>query len=293
MMTWPTAHTQVHIDLFSFKLNRFSSVSIQRPDIESSSTERNSSCSRGSTVSTLQLHTPGFGVQSHHQIVLPKPEPHIEFPAPPPPPLPHHSSAYEYYTNVSAPSSSSQYDSRCYECVDDPHMLYGTNPNTPKVQRRPQRRLRRSTSTSNLYEYFMDYEEPIYYERFGLSKKGLLQIDYSCNWNNLQRMITSKWTFDTYGRPLIITWTLLNVIAKECHQVQRFSGKCRAIGMSWTFVQQLYYVQAAAMCYGSTEQKGVVHVSPAGSINIIAIRNRAIFFYRIDIFNLSNNMNVV
>lgn len=161
-------------------------------DIETSSTERNSSCSRGSTVSTLQLHTPGFGVQSHHSIVLPKPEPHIDFPAPPPPPPMHHcSSAYEYYTNVSVPSSSSHYDSRCYECVDEHIPLYATNPNTPTTRRQP-RRLRRSTSSSNIYDYHMDYEEPQYYERFGLSKKGLLQIDYSCNWNNLQRLITSK-----------------------------------------------------------------------------------------------------
>lgn len=140
-------------------------------------------------MSTLQLHTPGFGVQSHHSIVLPKPEPQIEFPAPPPPP----SSAYEYYTNVSVPSSS-HYDSRCYECVDEHVPLYATN-NTIMPRRR--RRLRRSTSSNSLYGYVMEVDEPQYFERFGLSKKGLLQIDYSCNWNNLQRLITSNKIHDT------------------------------------------------------------------------------------------------
>lgn len=121
-------------------------------------------------------------MQSHRSIVLPKPEPQIEFPAPPPPP----SSAYEYYTNVSVPSS--HYDSRCYECVDEHMPLYATNP----TMARQKRRTGRSTSSSSIYGYVMEVEEPQYFERFGLSKKGLLQIDYSCNWNNLQRMITSK-----------------------------------------------------------------------------------------------------
>lgn len=36
------------------------------------------------------------------------------------------------------------------------------------------------------------YSQRRHLERFGLSKKGLLQIDYSMSWMNLQQLITSK-----------------------------------------------------------------------------------------------------
>lgn len=66
-------------------------------DTASSSNERTSSCG-SSSVSTLQLHTPGFGVRAsgRRSIVLPKPEPHIEFPPAPPP--------HEYYTMAAMPA---------------------------------------------------------------------------------------------------------------------------------------------------------------------------------------------
>lgn len=68
-------------------------------DTASSSNERTSSCG-SSSVSTLQLHTPGFGVRAsgRRSIVLPKPEPHIEFPPAPPP--------HEYYTTAATTASS-------------------------------------------------------------------------------------------------------------------------------------------------------------------------------------------
>lgn len=177
-------------------------------DVESSSTERNSSCSGNSTVSTLQLHTPGFRVHTR-SIVMPKPMPHIEFPAPPPPsslPLPpiQSASAYEYYANVSIPNYQSvsslspannnnnishqhhRRNSRCYECIDEYAPLYAATSSI--ADKRSQRR-----STYSLYGGgYAKIEPPNHLEKFGLSKKGLLQIDYSCNWNNLQRLIANK-----------------------------------------------------------------------------------------------------
>lgn len=204
-----------------YKCPAYSHFILSTTDVETSSTERNSSCSGGSTVSTLQLHTPGFGVQSHRSIVLPKPMPHIEFPAPPPPmsSLSYHdsspfqpSSAYEYYANVSIPayqsaaSLASQHhhlnnrrqrpipqrrsSSQCYECIDDHMPLYGST--SMMAEKRMNRRASYSMYGSTSGGYATIEQPNTHLERFGLSKKGLLQIDYSCNWNNLQRLIASK-----------------------------------------------------------------------------------------------------
>lgn len=120
--------------------------------MDTSSDNRSSSC--GSTVSTLRLHTPGFGVASGQRcLILPKPPPSIEFPGPPS--HDYHELPYEDYTT----------STDCYECVSALNIpLYDT----------------------------LKRESPSYVSRnnhFGLSKKGLLQIDYSCNWNNLDRYI--------------------------------------------------------------------------------------------------------
>lgn len=120
-------------------------------DLESQTTEQNSA----STVSTLQLHTPGFGARASGGIVLPKPVPQIQFPAPPP------ISEDIYYPNSMSQDDNYCTFADCYECSTIP--MGALNP------------------------YINHYPT----HRFGLSKKGLLQIDhlYSLNWNNLDRFI--------------------------------------------------------------------------------------------------------
>lgn len=123
-------------------------------------------------------------------IVLPKPIPHIEFPAPPisrPPTTNtfvshehnHHQHNQQYnsfddasitYPSVSTHMTEGIYD--CYEClmVNENHIpLYVTK--------------QHESSIENLYQQYPR-------NNFGLSKKGLLQIDYSFNWNNLHRFMT-------------------------------------------------------------------------------------------------------
>lgn len=150
-------------------------------------------------MSTLQLHTPGFGVQSRRSIVLPKPIPHIEFPAPPPPfpeLMQSNSSAYDCYASIPIPnyqSTNNDYDlysqrriSQCCECIDNNVPLYATE----GVRGDDGKRNRRRSSIYGGYDDYATIQQPVYLERFALSKKGLLQIDYSCNWNHLQRMIS-------------------------------------------------------------------------------------------------------
>lgn len=48
----------------------------------------------------------------------------------------------------------------------------------------------RKPSVSSIYG-----GEPIYANKFGLSKKGLLQIDYSYNWDDLDKTIGSSYYF--------------------------------------------------------------------------------------------------
>lgn len=95
-----------------------------------------------------------------------KPPPQIEFPAPPP---------YEYLDIL---SGSENYCSlpECTECetgvLED---------NVPIYDRRGSIKRHRGHSPSLGALYPPNH--------FSLSKKGLLQIDYSCNWNNLNRYI--------------------------------------------------------------------------------------------------------
>lgn len=177
-------------------LNRYNIPIYFFIDIESSSTEQtgsDSSCG-SSTVSTLQLHTPGFGVRAsgRRSIVLPKPIPHIEFPpAPPthelyhpqispmspslslPPPV---SDGYDgqQYTHQPIYDTSYGRSTDCYECMYDQMPVYATN------------------SASTMIRHGGAAERRYPPNNFGLSKRGLLQIDYSFNWNNLYRFM-SKW----------------------------------------------------------------------------------------------------
>ncbi|XP_023168743.2 la-related protein 1 isoform X2 [Drosophila hydei] len=99
--------------------------------------------------------------------------PQIDFPAPPP-----LSPAYDYCNPYATMPFCSLPD--CAECQQQatsliyaaPSTLYGRTGGTQSD----------SPSDSSLYA-------GIYSRKFGLSKKGLLQIDYSCSWNDLDRVM--------------------------------------------------------------------------------------------------------
>ncbi|XP_055314309.1 uncharacterized protein LOC129575234 [Sitodiplosis mosellana] len=146
--------------------------------------------------------------------------PQINFP---PPPM-QSSSAYECYANVIVPKRRSPFDTLAPESING----YHNNPNEPIYDTRqyqieyPQPEYyydqyanyvhgRRQSVSLPCYECIEMQQMPVYYapsqirddnydiysqrrhlERFGLSKKGLLQIDYSLSWMNLQRIISSK-----------------------------------------------------------------------------------------------------
>jgi len=107
--------------------------------------------------------------------------PKIDFPAPPP-----LSPAYDYCNPYATLPYCSIPD--CSECQQQiyaaPSTLYGT---MGGVGGGDGSRLRGSSphssgGDSSLYS-------GIYARKFGLSKKGLLQIDYSCSWNDLDRVM--------------------------------------------------------------------------------------------------------
>lgn len=156
------------------------------------------SCS-GSTVSTIQYRS----------------MPHIHFP---PPPM-QSSSAYECYANVVIPkrrSSRMPFDNMAPTVMHDyPNVSNDMLPIPPYTTEYPQPEHyydhytdgygRRQSTSLPCYECIEMQNMPVYYarennydvyeqrkhlERFGLSKKGLLQIDYSLSWMNLQRLIS-------------------------------------------------------------------------------------------------------
>lgn len=103
--------------------------------------------------------------------------PQIDFPAPPP-----LSPAYDYCNPYATMPYCSLPD--CTECQQQatsliyaaPSTLYGTLAGGRAATQCD------SPSDSSLYA-------GIYARKFGLSKKGLLQIDYSCSWNDLDRVM--------------------------------------------------------------------------------------------------------
>lgn len=161
------------------------------------------SCS-GSTVSTMQYRS----------------MPHIHFPPPPMQP----SSAYECYANVIIPKrrvpfdnmtpasasaattslhaypnlSSEMHSSDAYQQpIEYPQPEYYYDQFDDRYSQYDQRRQSVSLPCYECIDYGRENYENIYdqrkhLERFGLSKKGLLQIDYSLSWMNLQRLISSK-----------------------------------------------------------------------------------------------------
>ncbi|KAH8301571.1 hypothetical protein KR059_006101 [Drosophila kikkawai] len=113
----------------------------------------------------------------------PNPPPQIDFPAPPP-----LSPAYDYCNPYATLPYCSIPD--CSECQQQatsliyaaPSTLYGTLGVADRTLERRGASPHSSGGDSSLYS-------GIYARKFGLSKKGLLQIDYSCSWNDLDRVM--------------------------------------------------------------------------------------------------------
>ncbi|ALC41836.1 CG8854 [Drosophila busckii] len=111
----------------------------------------------------------------------------IDFPAPPPAPAPN-TPAYDYCNPYATLPYCSQPD--CSECQQQatsliyaaPSTLYGTLATAAAGAAAGARNQSSSPSDSSLYA-------GIYARKFGLSKKGLLQIDYSCSWQDLDRVM--------------------------------------------------------------------------------------------------------
>lgn len=146
------------------------------------------SCS-GSTVSTLRSH------------------PQIHFP---PPPM-QASSAYECYANVIVPRRRSVPFNEPISAYHHDLLNEQLHESLPIQYPQPQYYYDQyAPQYGGGYECIEMQNMPVYYaptkshddydiysrrrhlERFGLSKKGLLQIDYSVSWMNLQRLISSK-----------------------------------------------------------------------------------------------------
>uniref|UniRef100_A0A1I8Q8Q6 Uncharacterized protein n=1 Tax=Stomoxys calcitrans TaxID=35570 RepID=A0A1I8Q8Q6_STOCA len=157
-----------------------------------SSAEPHSSLGDGDYLSaTIPRKSSNYGHLSPKRN-FPKPAPKLDFPAPPisvPP-------SYDYCNPYATLPCCSITD--CYECLSQAtqqlqqHQLYSSrsiygpsiSPDscydcmpTQSLGRRP---------SSSLYS-------GIYSSKFGMSKKGLLQIDYSCSWNDLDRIMTRNY----------------------------------------------------------------------------------------------------
>lgn len=197
----PDTYTGKLVDSNLIQLNFFAFLCLILVHFLKDMDDMSSNSCSGSTVSTLQYRS----------------LPQIQFP---PPPM-QSSSAYECYANVVVPKRRVPFDSMAagqYQSVPNdafheslpmeypqPEYYYDhyADPYAP-VQRR------RQSASLPCYECIEMQNMPVYYaptksrdeydiysqrrhlERFGLSKKGLLQIDYSVSWMNLQRLISNK-----------------------------------------------------------------------------------------------------
>ncbi|XP_005184442.2 uncharacterized protein LOC101898544 [Musca domestica] len=160
----------------------------------SSSTEPHSSIGDGDYLTaTMPRKSSNYGALPMRKVS--KPAPKLEFPAPPPSVPP----TYDYCNPYATLPCCSVND--CYECqavqqqqlqavqqqsIYGTHSIYGSAPSPDNcydcslgssLGRRP---------SSSLYS-------GIYSSKFGMSKKGLLQIDYSCSWNDLDRIMTRNY----------------------------------------------------------------------------------------------------
>lgn len=112
-------------------------------------------------------------------MVMPKPLALQALELPPPPSVP--PSSYDYYDSSDNNNYYSLND--CMDCLQTENVpIYATNRGggTRSVM----------AEGEGIYGISDRYCSTPYH--FGLDKKGLLQIDYSCNWNNLHRYISKE-----------------------------------------------------------------------------------------------------
>lgn len=82
---------------------------------------------------------------------------------------------YDHYSDYSALNSRQNNSLPCYECLDVQNAPASTH----------------YVPINDRSDYDIN-DQRRHLEGFGLSKKGLLQIDYSLSWMNLQRVISGK-----------------------------------------------------------------------------------------------------
>ncbi|XP_050322636.1 uncharacterized protein LOC126754580 isoform X1 [Bactrocera neohumeralis] len=147
----------------------------------SSSTELDSSIGEGyyQAQSITSKKTSGYDA-----VTLPsygRPSPQLQFPAPPslPPPTFSHDYSNPYATLPHCSVSD------CYDCS----MIYGSPQPVYDLYSNGECSNKGSTIYSSTRPSSSLYSG-IYAHKFGLSKKGLLQIDYSCSWNDLDRIMS-------------------------------------------------------------------------------------------------------
>ncbi|EDW09601.1 uncharacterized protein LOC6579789 [Drosophila mojavensis] len=170
-------HSSIGDELPSMTTLPRRAATLQRPVQQSLSRER--------TSYNNSNYSSGYGTAPHPRrkrsqatgkslaMTSAKAMPQIDFPAPPP-----LSPAYDFCNPYATLPYCSVPD--CAECQQQatsliyaaPSTLYGRTGGTQSD----------SPSDSSLYA-------GIYSRKFGLSKKGLLQIDYSCSWNDLDRVM--------------------------------------------------------------------------------------------------------
>ncbi|KAL5286643.1 hypothetical protein ACFFRR_007953 [Megaselia abdita] len=145
-----------------------------------------------------QLDQPIYGVRDEHSIygtsrrlsTIQRRQPKVDFPPPPPNPAyitsddisPYHDTGYRSISDYYGSGHSSLSPPASYH--PSPNMIYGSSMygaiNGSGGSGGPVDSIYdTSRKTSSIYSY----------GNIGLSKKGLLQIDYSCSWDDLDRMI--------------------------------------------------------------------------------------------------------
>lgn len=145
-----------------------------------------------------QLDQPIYGAREEHSIygtsrrlsTIQRRQPKVDFPPPPPNPAyitsddisPYHDTGYRSISDYYGSGHSSLSPPASYQ--PSPNMIYGSSMygaiNGSGGSGGPVDSIYdTSRKTSSIYSY----------GNIGLSKKGLLQIDYSCSWDDLDRMI--------------------------------------------------------------------------------------------------------
>lgn len=148
----------------------------------SSSTELHSSISEGQYQSSSITSNKTSGYDAMTGASYGRPAPQLEFPAPPslPPPTLSHDYSNPYATLPYCSVSD------CYDCsmiYDSSPPVYGLYNGNGNCSNNKSTIYGSTRSSSSLYS-------GIYGHKFGLNKKGLLQIDYSCSWNDLDRIMS-------------------------------------------------------------------------------------------------------